>query len=330
LAAGGNPMKKWLIGLSIVAILIVAFTLNTMNSKPVAKSHWKIIIIVKSKYLDFWKLVKWGTKTAGEELHADTVFWAPSSEKNVDEQMKLMEKAIHDKPDAIILAAADYQRLAPLARKAKENGIHLLTLDSKLPEHLSEGHIATDNVRAAGKAADYLAHLVGGKGKLAIISTVAGTATAMEREKGFLQVIKKYPDIQVIDIKFSGSNVKKAYQLTNQILKDHPDLKGIFGINEDTTVGIAQAVKDRGKTSSIKAVGFDSSPEILNYVEEGVLAATVVQKPFNMGYLAVNQAVSILEGKTKGKLLYTDSEIITKENMYTPENQKLLFPFEEK
>jgi ribose transport system substrate-binding protein len=322
-------MKKWLIGLSIVAILIVAFTLNIIDSKPVAKSHWKIIIIVKSRDLDFWKQVKWGTRSAGEEFHVDTKFLAPSSEKDVDEQMKLMEKAIHDKPDAIILAASDYQRLAPLARKAEENGIHLLTLDSRLPEHLSEGHIATDNVRAAGQAADYLAHLVGGKGKLAIISTVAGTATAIEREKGFLQVIKKYPDIRVIDIKFSGSNVKEAYRLTKQVLKEHPDLKGIFGINELTTVGIALANKEMGKTSVVKEIGFDNSPEILNFVEEGILAATVVQKPFNMGYLAVKQAVSILEGKTKGKLLYTDSEIITKENMYTPENQKLLFPFEQ-
>ncbi|MEH7481067.1 substrate-binding domain-containing protein [Neobacillus drentensis] len=321
-------MKKWLLGIFIVVIFMVAFILNSIDSEPVTQSHWKIITIVKSSDLDFWKLVESGTIMAGEEFHADTMFWAPSSEKKVDEQMELLEKAIHEKPDAIVLAAADYQRLAPLARKAKENGILLLTLDSRLPEHLSEGHIATDNVNAAGKAADYLAHLVGEKGKLAIISTVAGTATAMERERGFLQTIKKYPNIEVIDIKFSGSDIKEAHRLTKQIIKDHPDLKGIFGINELTTVGIALANKEMGKTPTIKAIGFDSSPKILNFVEEGVLDATVVQKPFNMGYLAVEQAVSILEVKTKGKLLYTDSEIITKENMYSPENQKLLFPFE--
>ncbi|PLS03734.1 substrate-binding domain-containing protein [Neobacillus cucumis] len=322
-------MKKWLIGLSIIAILTAAFTWKVIYAKPVPKSPWKIIIIAKSKDLDFWKQVKWGTTTAGTEFHAETVFWAPSSEKNVNEQLKLMEKAIHNKPDAIILAAADYKRLAPLAQKAKEKGIHLLTVDSRLPDQLSEGHIATDNVRAAGQAADYLAHLVGGKGKLAIINTVAGTATAIEREKGFLQVIKKYPDIQVIDIKFSGSDVSEAYRLTKQILKDHADLKGFFGANEFTTLGIALANKEMGLTSEVKVVGFDSSPKILDLLRDRALEATVVQKPFNMGYLAVKQAVSILEGKPKGKLLYTDSEIITKDNMYSPENQKLLFPFEE-
>ncbi|MFS0779264.1 substrate-binding domain-containing protein [Neobacillus sp. 3P2-tot-E-2] len=322
-------MKKWLFGISIVVVLMVVSGLSSLAFKPVNQSPLKIIMIVKSKDLDFWNLVKSGTNMAAEEFHADTMFWAPSSEKNVDEQMELMEKAIQKKPDAIVLAAADFQRLAPLARKAKEKGILLLTLDSRLPEHLSEGHIATDNVRAAGKAADYLAHLIGEKGKLAIISTVAGTATAMEREKGFMEAIQKYPDIQLIDIKFSGSDVGEAYRLTKQNLKEHPDLKGIFGINEFTIIGIAQANKELGETSAIKTVGFDSSPEILSFVEEGALSATVVQKPFNMGYLAVKQAVSILEGKTKGKLLYTDSEIITKENMYSPENQKLLFPFEE-
>ncbi|MDR4945148.1 substrate-binding domain-containing protein [Neobacillus cucumis] len=322
-------MKKWLFGISIVVVLIAVTGFSLLGFKPVTQSPLKIIIIVKSKDLDFWKQVKSGTDMASKEFHADTKFWAPSSEKNVDEQIELMEKAIQKKPDAIVLAAADFQRLAPLARKAKENGILLLTLDSRLPEHLSEGHIATDNVRAAKKAADYLAHHIGEKGKLAIISTVAGTATAMEREKGFMEAIQEYPDIQVIDIKFSGSDVREAYRLTKQILKEHPDLKGIFGINEFTTLGIAQANKEMGETSAIKTVGFDSSPEILNYVEEGALSATVVQKPFNMGYLAVKQAVSILEGKTKGKLLYTDSVVITKENMDSPENQKLLFPFEE-
>jgi ribose transport system substrate-binding protein len=321
-------MKLFYLGISIVALFVVAFFMNSTDSVQVIHPPKKIITIVKSNNLDFWKLVALGTKSAGSEFHANTLFWAPSSEKDVDQQIALLEKAIEEKPDAIVLAASDYERMAPLARKVKEQGILLLTMDSSLPDHISEGHIATDNIKAAQQAADYLAKLGGEKGKFAVISSVAGTATAIERQKGFLQEIKKYPDIQIIDTKYSGSDVQEAYRLTKKILKDHPDLKGIFGINELTTVGIAQAIQEEGKASSIKTVGFDSSPPILHFIEEGVLSATVVQEPFNMGYLAIQQAVSILDGKAKGKLVYTDSKIITKENMYSPENQKLLFPFD--
>lgn len=321
-------MKKTMIVLLIAVFCLVAFTFVRKSLEPAVHKPFKIITIVKSTDLVFWRQVESGVKTAGAEFQADISFWAPAQEKSVEKQIALMEKAIAQKPDAIILAASDYRLLAPVSQKAKEQGILLLTIDSRLPEHLSSSHIATDNLQAARQAANYLAKKVGGKGKIAIVSSVAGTGTAIEREQGFLQEIGQYPQIEIIDTKFSGSDVMEAYRLTKQILQQNPDLKGIFGSNESATVGMALALKDMGKSATVRSIGFDSPPATIASIEEGVLDATVVQKPFNMGYLAIQQAVSILQGNPPQSAVRTDSVIITRDNMYLPENQKLLYPFE--
>ncbi|HEY5562433.1 MAG TPA: substrate-binding domain-containing protein [Clostridiaceae bacterium] len=110
-------------------------------------------------------------------------------------------------------------------------------------------------------------------------------------------------------------------------MKTNTSINGIFGANQQSLEGIAQAVKELGKTNSIKIVGFDSSYTIISDLENGIIDAIVVQRPYNMGYLSVKAAVDAIKGKKLPSNIYTNFQLITKENIYTPENEKLLFPF---
>ena len=100
----------------------------------------------------------------------------------------------------------------------------------------------------------------------------------------------------------------------------------IVGLNEYSAVGAARAVKALGKTDQIRMGSIDSSMEQIQYLEAGIYEALVIQKPFNMGYLGVETAVNAVRGRKIAKSTDSGSELITKENMYTEENQKLLFP----
>jgi len=100
-------------------------------------------------------------------------------------------------------------------------------------------------------------------------------------------------------------------------------------MNEVSTVGAAQAILDAGLTGKIRLLGFDSSLAEIKFIEQGVIDATVVQKPFNMGYLSVKAALDAVEKKPRIRFIDTGSELITAANLYLPENQKLLFPFSE-
>ena len=97
-------------------------------------------------------------------------------------------------------------------------------------------------------------------------------------------------------------------------------------LNLPGTLGCAKALKESGRAGEIVLIGFDSSPEVIEYLQEGVLREIIVQKPFNMGYLGIRTARELIDGKPVKSNINTGSENINKENMFLPENQKLLFP----
>jgi AraC-like DNA-binding protein len=136
----------------------------------------------------------------------------------------------------------------------------------------------------------------------------------------------RYP---VIGTWFTDNFEENAYAIAVRILKDHPDLGGFLAMNEVSTIGVAKALRDTGAAGKIRLVGFDSSLTEIQFIEQGVIAATVIQKPFNMGYLAVQAAQDAVENRPLPSFIDTGSVLITVENLYEPENQKLLFPFVE-
>lgn len=277
--------------------------------------------------IEFWEVMKQGVATAAKEFGADVHTLGTDTELDVDKQIQLLEQAIEEKPDAIILAATDYYRLVPVAEQIKAAGITLITVDSGLNGGVSESFIATDNYEAGRKAAQKLIENIHSDDQVAIMNFVQGSATAIEREKGVRDALSQNGVNLVQDTLYSNGSSKKAYQLTVDLLKNQPQLKGIIGLNEPSTLGAGLAIMDMGLKSKVKLVGFDNSSSEVQLLENETMLGTVIQKPFTMGYLAVKTALEVVSGHKVAPVMDTGSEFITKENMYTSENEKLMFPF---
>ena len=160
---------------------------------------------------------------------------------------------------------------------------------------------------------------------IGIVGHVKGSSTAVGREAGLRAGLGE-AGTQVAEIVFCDSDSDKAYEQTKDLLKKYPSMDLIVGLNEYSAVGAARAVRNQGKTGTIHMGSIDSSIEQIQFLESGVFDALVVQKPFNMGYLSVETAVDVTRGRKTETSIDSGSELITKENMYTQENQKLLFP----
>jgi len=277
--------------------------------------------------IEFWEVMKQGVATAAKEFGADVHTIGTDTELDVDKQIQLLEQAIEEKPDAIILAATDYYRLVPVAEQIKAAGITLITVDSGLNGGVSESFIATDNYEAGRKAAQELIENIHSDDQVAIMNFVPGSATAIEREKGVRDALSQNGVDHVHDTLYSNGSSQKAYQLTVELLKNQPQLKGIIGLNEPSTLGAGLAIMDLGLKSKVKLVGFDNSSSEVHLLEKEIMLGTVIQKPFTMGYLAVKTALEVVSGHKVDSVMDTGSEFITKENMYTSENEKLMFPF---
>ncbi|MUT65302.1 substrate-binding domain-containing protein [Paenibacillus sp. NEAU-GSW1] len=289
----------------------------------------RIVVSVKAteQIAGFWNVLIDGVNDAAEEFGAEVTVIGPPLESEIDVQVKQLEQAIQQKPDAIVLAATDYNGLVPIAQQIVNAGIKLITVDSGINSDDALSLIATDNLAAGRKAGDELSKLLKGESKVAIISYIYGTSTQLEREQGVRQRLEEEARFNLVGTYYSEGLVEKAYTITKELLRNNPDLAGIVGLNEPSTVGAGKAIKELGMAGKVKLVGFDSSIDEVKQLEEGVIQATVVQKPYNMGYLSVKKALEAIDGQKLDKRIDTDSVVIDKNNMYSEQNQKLLFPF---
>lgn len=325
-------MRNWIF-IVICATLITVMAAIVVDAGIHKLQPQKPFILFVPKTTDrqveFWEAMREGVNMAAGEFDVEVEVAGTLTESDIDGQIALLEQAIIDKPQVIILAATDYNLVVPVAKRIAAAGIKLITVDSGLKDGISSSFIATDNYAGGRKAGQLLMDSIdqSGGGPVAVINFVRGAAPAMERERGVLDSLAGA--VRVLATLYSDASEERAYEITMELLRNEPDLRGIAALNEPTAVGAARAIKEMQAVSRVKLIGFDNSMKEIAYLEEDVLQATIVQKPFNMGYLAVKAAVELSAGKKVQPVIDTGSEVITKQNMYDSDKQKLLFPFAE-
>lgn len=311
----------------MACVILLLFSSSCTKSEVANTQKKKIEVIVKARDNDFWRTVILGCESAKKEFGIDLEINTPANEKDVEGQIKIVNAAIAKKIDAIVLAACDYKKLVPVSEKAIKLGIPVIVIDSAVDSAKVSSFIATDNKLAGGFVGKKLVEIAGSRCNIVVMNFVKGSATGDQREKGLFDVINKYPGIKVLDKTYSSSVEKIAMKQTENIIKKYHQLKAIVALNAPTTIGACDALKKMNLKGKVKVIGFDSTNEEINFIEEGIIQATVVQNPYSMGYLGVKNALEVLDKKVVPRYVDTGTKVIDKNNMYTPENQKLLFPF---
>lgn len=291
---------------------------STTEPQPTQEAkNLKVVLITMDSMDEHWLAVRDGAMKKAEELgNVEVIFRAPAGKSDPGEQTRMVEDAVNQKVDAILLAASDAAALAPVVDKAFEAKIPLVFVDSGAKTENYVSFLATDNAAAAAMAADKMAELIGGKGKVAIINAQAGAGTTMIRENGFKDQMKaKYPDIEIVSTQYSNGDKAVALNQTMDLLTANADLAGIYGCNEGATVGVARGVEQKGVTGKVKVVGFDKSQDIITAIEAGSIQATMVQNPYQMGYQGVEFAVKTVKGEKVEKKVDTGVKVVTKDNL---------------
>ena len=314
-----------LLGLGIFGIVIGVGNLVRIrrNSQPL-----EIILIQKAidETNDFWESISEGARMAAKENGAELTIWGPDSEREIERAHQLILEAIESRPDAIVLAPISYEETLKYARMIEEAEIPLILIDSIMEEPAGAGLVATDNVEGGFKMGELMRRHATEDTAIGIVGHVKGSSTAVEREQGLRQGLGEYQD-QIVDVVFCDSSFEIAYDITCEMLEKHPEINMIAGLNEYSAVGAAEAVIDMGRADSILMVGFDSSTRAIQLLEAGVFEAIVIQKPINIGYLGIEAAAKLARGEKIEENVDSGSVLVTKDTIYTEENEKLLFPF---
>jgi len=328
-------MKKALgpIVLAAIAVVIIA---TGCERKGRSKDRHRIAVIPKGTTHIFWKSIHAGAVKAEQEfqeLGVEVIWIGPLKEDDRESQIKVVENFVRRGVSGIVLAPLDDTALCMPVRDAVNNRIPVVIIDSGLKGEDYVSFVATDNYVGGRKGGEHLAKILGGKGKVIMLRYQEGSASTMKREKGFLDALEKYPEIEVVSSnQYGGATTESAYLASENLLAPlrTPDggltIDGIFCPNESTAFAMLRALQDSGLAGKVKYVGFDSSERLVKGLETGEIHGLVLQDPINMGYLGVKTMVKHLQGEKVDKQIDTGSVVATPENMNVPEIRKLLEP----
>ena len=271
----------------------------------------------------FWQAVKAGAEQAAKDDGVTVTFEGPQTEAMVDKQIDMLNAAIAKKPQGLGFAALDSKAEVPMLKKAADAKIPIIAFDSGVDSDLPIATCTTDNVKAAGAAADKMGEALGGEGEVGMLVHDQTSTTGTGRRDGFQNEIKaKFPKIKIVDIQY-GNDDLKATEAAKAMLQAHPNIKGIFGSNEATANGLVGALKET--KAKIVAIGYDSGKKQKQAVMDGVLLGSITQNPVGIGKCVVDALAKANKGEKMDKVLDTGYYWYDKTNITDPKVAAVLY-----
>lgn len=314
-------MKKLGLFLATCAVLIgsIATTVSAGDKGPA------IQMIVMSINSEYWLNVQAGSEAELAKSGGELIYTGPSLDGDIQGQIDLMENAISSGVDGIILIPVDAEALVPSVEKAEDAGIPVVVVDGPVNTDKVTSYIATDNEAGGKLAMETLIDLMGGKGKAVVVNALAGIPSNDGRGIGAEAAAKEYPDIEMIET-LRGADQAAALQNTENMLTANKDITGIFSAYDRGAIGASQALINAGLDGKVHQVAFDAAADEIQYLEDGVIDALIVQQPYEMGRLAVEYINKTLAGEEVPQEMATEVVVVTKDNMDDPDIQKVLYP----
>ena len=301
-----------------------AATLAAPASMAMAEDVY-IPLVSKGFQHQFWQAVKSGAEQAADEYGVTITFEGPDNETMVDRQIDMLAAALANNPKAIGFAALDSQAAIPLLKQANDKGIPIIAFDSGVDSDIPVSTATTDNAAAAGLAADKMAEMIGGKGKVAVVAHDQTSRTGIDRRDGFVnRIAEKYPDIEVVTVQYGQGDHLKSTEVTKAILTANPDLSGIFGTNEGSAIGVVNGVQELG-TEGLVIIGYDSGKAQKDAIKSGLMAGAITQNPVGIGYETVKAAVAASKGEEVPALIDTGFYYYDASNIDDPEIAAVLY-----
>ncbi|HEX4260967.1 MAG TPA: ABC transporter substrate-binding protein [Acetobacteraceae bacterium] len=291
----------------------------------------RIPVIVKATTSQYWATVFDGARAAAKALGVKIETLGATAETDVAGEVNITDNAVATHPTALVIAATNAVALADPIARATAAGIPVIMIDSAANTDKFVTFLATNNETGGQKAADEIAACIKARtgkavGKVAYLTALAGAQSLNDRDRGFVEQIKKYPGIKVVDHRVGNNDASKALSDTEDLLTKTPDMAGIFADNELEGDGAGTAVADKSLGSKLCLVAFDTSDQEVGFLRKGIIDGLIVQNPYMMGYAGVWYALAASKGAVFPKFVDSGVHVITKGNIASPAMVGLLDP----
>lgn len=257
----------------------------------------------------FYQALECGAKAEAAKLGLNLKVSA-APQFAADAQIPVVNAVAAARPAVAVVVPTDAQALMAPIQQLNAAGTQVVTVDQTLADpSLVKSEIITDNIQGGHMAATEIANLLGGKGKVLVITQPPGSTAQDQRTQGFEEELKKHPGITYLGPQYQSDDPQKAAQIVTATLSAHPDLSGIFSTNDQGAIGALTGLQQAGASNRVKLVAYDSATAEVNALKNGTLSALIAQNPKQEGEVAMQVAASLIDGKpVESKIL---TELVT-------------------
>ena len=303
-------------GATPVAACAEPFDASRLSSVTMVTDGSPITVAIVPKLVHpFFEDCRIGAEEAAGELGV-TFEWVAPQTGDPAIQVKMIEDLISKQVNAIVISPNEPASVVPVINDGLSKGILMLTFDSDSPDSDRLMYIGTDNHTAGQVQGDTMREALGGSGKVGIITGGLGALNLNERIDGFRETVG--PDIEIVEVVATDDDLQKGLGVSEALLRAHPDLNGVACVSATGGPTLAQVIQGpEFEGRDITIVAFDDLEETVRAIEDGIITATMVQRPVQMGRLSISQSYEIL---TQGlvpecALLDTGVTVVTADNL---------------
>ena len=262
------------------ALLCALITLSGCKGSAGGAGARRIGVTLLAREHEFYRELEDGLKEAAGKAGYELV--VTSGDFDLAKQQSQIENFVVQRVDAVVVCPADSKGIGPAVERANQAGIPVFTADISAQGGRVVSHVASDNLRGGRMAGEYIARAIGGEGGVGIIGH-PDVQSGLDRENGFKEELRKHPGVKIVSVLNGGGVRDRALKAAEDMLQAHPDIKAVFGINDDSALGALSAAEARDRKDLV-IVGYDATPEAVNAIRRGSqLKADVAQQPRDIG-----------------------------------------------
>jgi ribose transport system substrate-binding protein len=313
-------IKRMVAGIMISAACLCAVFANGAKETPEkGTGKVRIAMVLKTLSSQYWKMVAAGAKDAAAKNNVDLILLGPPTEDAVEQQVNMLLDVLTQHPAVLCVSPSQPPTVVNILEKAKSMNIPVILVDTPMPDSFTDyaTFIGTTNKTAGEQAGKLLLQKLKPGANVLLIEGAPGNPSMTQRVDGAEEVLRA-GGINIVARQPAYSDREKAYTVTQNAMQVTSSIDGVFGGNDETALGSLRALQQGGKKNTL-VIGVDGTSDALKSILEGGLFASIAQKPYDMGRLAVERALDLAAGKTIDKRIDSGTDVITKDNA-----QKLL------
>ena len=316
---------------AISAVLLA----STLAGGAQAQDDIEMVLVPGLTTDAFYITMNKGAQAAAEALGIEVDFQG-AEDFNPTLQIPVLDGVIARQPDAILIAPTDTTQLIDPLKRASDEGIAVLTVDTFIDDGVYQNgsgdgdfpvsYIASDNVAGGRMAAAAMAEAMGGTGSVYVSNVRPGISTTDQREEGFkAEMSERFPDITVLDTQYNENDASTAASQFQAVLAREPELGGVFGANLFSALGAANGVESADKLGDVTVIAFDAPQSIVDQLKSGLVDMAIAQHPAEIGYYGVMSAYAHLTGQSIPPVIGTGFTVITADNVEDPAVAKFIY-----